>query len=224
MALKLAEEYPEIDFAFVCTPTGDEFPDMVAHWVKLKEILGKPILPLPTLSLRQACDQNNRLPNFWARFCTRQIKIEPFLAYLLHHRPARAYIGLRADEEARAGAIYGEVDDIEQVFPLQNWGMGINQVIAYLEEKGVTIPRRTDCARCFFQKLSEWHDLWTQYPDIYEDAVQQEKHFGHTFRSAQRDTWPTSLDDLRAAFKEGRIPPTRKSANQGSTACRICTL
>ena len=46
--------------------------------------------------------QWNALPNWRQRWCTRVLKIEPFAAYLMRHSPARFYVGLRADEEARA--------------------------------------------------------------------------------------------------------------------------
>ena len=43
LAMALAEREPR-DYTYVCTPTGDELPDMLTHWWKLEGILGKPIL------------------------------------------------------------------------------------------------------------------------------------------------------------------------------------
>ncbi len=41
MALRLAEIEPR-DYAYVITPTGNELPEMIAHWRKLMDLLGKP--------------------------------------------------------------------------------------------------------------------------------------------------------------------------------------
>ena len=40
MALRLRELNPETNYRYVCTPTGNELPQMVLHWAKLQEMLG----------------------------------------------------------------------------------------------------------------------------------------------------------------------------------------
>ena len=45
MALRLAEIEPR-QYQFVCTPTGDELPEMVDHWLHLGGLLGSPLLPV----------------------------------------------------------------------------------------------------------------------------------------------------------------------------------
>lgn len=234
LALRLAEVEPR-DYEYVFTPTGDELPDMVEHWKRLMQLLGKPLKPLNVESLAGLVKRNNALPNWRMRFCTRQIKIEPFIAYMASVAPATAYVGLRADEETREGTLYGAVSGIEQRFPLREWGWTINDVREYLDHRGVKIPTRTDCARCFFQTLGEWYDLWQQHPDIYDDSVRMEQELGHTFRSEQRDSWPAALFDLRAEFEAGREPPAIQRRRQSDLfateedlmrkrTCRICTL
>lgn len=42
MALRLAEIEPR-DYTYVITPTGNEFPEMIAHWRHLSDMLGKPL-------------------------------------------------------------------------------------------------------------------------------------------------------------------------------------
>ena len=84
---------------------------------------------------------------------------------------------------------------------------------AYLDDKGVSIPARTDCARCYHQTLGEWWRLWKLHPDIYTDAEHEEEWVSekrgktYTFRNPSRDTWPAALSDLRARFESGDIPP-----------------
>ena len=151
LSLRLAEVEPNC-YTYVCNPTGDELPDMVEHWVNLKKILGKPILPVTSgTSLNGLIKRFDALPNFRMRWCTRMLKIDPFKQFLLTVAPAYIYIGLRADEPEREGGIYGDIEGIVQRHPLREWGWGVEDVLVYLESNGVDIPPRTDCARCYAQ-------------------------------------------------------------------------
>jgi hypothetical protein len=110
-------------------------------------------------------------------------------------------------------------------FPLRDWEMTKADVWSYLEGRGIDVPRRTDCARCFFQTLGEWWILWRDHPEIYADAENQEEKTQHTFRSDGRDSWPADLRSLRLAFESGQVPT---KANQldlfAQSQCRVCRL
>lgn len=229
LALRLAEVEPR-DYVYLCTPTGDELPEMEAHWNSLECTLGKRILRLGMgLDLKGLCDRENCLPNWQKRFCTRVLKIEPCQQWI-NDRAADGkqvvlHVGLRADEEGREGGVY---ENCNVRFPFREWGWGIDAVVGFLGARGVAIPARTDCARCFFQTLPEWWELWKMYPNIYRDAESQEQKQGHTFRSPGRDTWPASLLMLRKEFERGKIP--RGTNLQGdlfgfsANKCRACSL
>lgn len=225
MALWLAENEPR-QYIYVCTPTGDELPEMFAHWNKLSVLLGSKIQPVMSGHTLQGLIRSyEALPNWRQRWCTRQLKIEPYKAFLCANAPAVSYVGLRADEEDREGGVFGDIDGITRRFPLRDLGWGVREVWAYLERRGVSIPRRTDCARCFFQRLGEWWDLWKEHPDEFADAVADEEMTGHTFRSPGRDAWPTALRDLGAAFAAGRIPRDRQQLSfEREDMCRTCSL
>ena len=233
MALRLQEISSE-DFLFVCTPTRDELPEMFDHWRSLGERLGKTILPLiRRQGLNALVDEQTAIPNWRQRWCTRMLKIEPWHGFLSaqikKHELVYSYVGLRADEPERQGGDYGDIPGIVSRFPLREWGWGLSDVQGYLERLGVSIPSRTDCARCFYQSLPEWWTLWKDYPDIFEDAVQQESRISEargkpcTWRSPGRDTWPAPLVDLRSWFERGKVP---KGAGQtdlfGKMKCRVC--
>lgn len=218
LALWLVENEPR-EYEFICNRTGNELPEMVEHWAKLERLLGQPIKPVThTADLIELCEQMNMLPNFRMRWCTRILKIEPTIAYM-ESLPDDSvlYVGLRADEESRPG-IYGE--DMTIRFPLREQGWSEADVWKYLAKMGVTIPDRTDCALCPYQRLGEWHALWQNHPDQWALGVGLEKKTGHTFRSAGRDTWPASMEELGKEFASGR--PLRKSNR--STTCRVCSL
>ena len=219
MASRLAEVEPR-DYMYICTLTGDELPDMAAHWNKLEAMLGKSLLKITSpLGLVELCRAHHSLPSWRMRFCTRSLKIIPYQAWIMRHLPVVSYVGLRADEEGRAGI---EWDDpqITTRYPLREWGWTKEDVIGYLKDKGITVPKRTDCARCFYQTLGEWYSLWKKYPDIWSSIEVEEEFFGHTLRSPQRDTWPAALKDLAAEFRSGRIPK-QKNRKGG---CRVCSL
>jgi 3'-phosphoadenosine 5'-phosphosulfate sulfotransferase (PAPS reductase)/FAD synthetase len=233
MALRL-QEIGCRRYEFVCTPTGNELPEMVAHCMRVEALLGQPIQRLPGHTLEDYMEQWNALPNSKMRWCTRLLKIVPFLAAVKNASSPVIYVGLRADEPERKG-LYSE--DVETRFPLREWGWDRADVLRYLDKRGVSIPKRTDCAWCYGQRLSEWYQLWQNHPDIYERGVQWEKRTGHTFRSASRDTWPASLEAMRQLFKEGKRPTRSKLPDRnvqfglfGGTedddggACRICRM
>jgi 3'-phosphoadenosine 5'-phosphosulfate sulfotransferase (PAPS reductase)/FAD synthetase len=127
------------------------------------------------------------------------------------------YVGLRADEEERKG-LFGE--DITIRFPMREWGWREADVWKYLDSRGVSIPARTDCAFCPYQRLGEWRDLHDKYPVIWARGVQLEKDLGHTFRSPGRDTWPADLESLGEEFKAGR----KLRAYKRDASCRVCSL
>lgn len=221
LALRLQEVEPDTDWQYLITPTGDELDEMNEHWLKLERILGKRFIRVTNrgLTLNGLIEIQKALPNFRQRWCTRILKIEPTIAWCVKNAPILMHVGLRADEDERGG-IYGDM--VFSRFPFREWGWGLADVMNYLDKRGVTIPKRTDCARCYHQRIGEWKALWRDNPRIYWEAAAQEVKYGHTFRSPGRDTWPTSLMDLAQAFSAGREVKERKS-KQGDL-CRVCSL
>jgi 3'-phosphoadenosine 5'-phosphosulfate sulfotransferase (PAPS reductase)/FAD synthetase len=218
LALRLAEVEPR-EYDYICNETGNELPEMKAHWALLEKLLNKPIIRVRyKYDLTNAIRQMNMLPSVFARWCTRVLKIEPTIEYM-NNLPngSTLYVGLRADEEARRG-LYGE--DIAIRFPMREWGWKKDDVWKYLEQRGVCIPARTDCAWCPYQRLGEWRDLYNKHPAIYAQGVALEKEIGATFRSPGRDTWPAALDSLGEEFKTGRKLRNYKR----SDTCRVCSI
>jgi 3'-phosphoadenosine 5'-phosphosulfate sulfotransferase (PAPS reductase)/FAD synthetase len=229
MALFLRAWNPDVDYTYVCTPTGDELPEMFEHWNRLAMLLGKPIIPIMhSTGLKGVIRKEGTLPNFRRRFCTRILKIEPYRRWLAANTPCVSYVGLRADEEGRAGGAYGDIPGVEMRFPLREAGFDAAMVWQFLAQQGVAIPRRTDCARCYHQRIGEWWQLWKDFPELWADAEADEAEFGGTYRTPGRDSWPSALKDLRAEFEGGRIPKTVTPGPDGGLrdigACRVCTL
>lgn len=218
LALWLKENEPR-PYTFICNATGDELPEMQAHWAKLSQMLGAPLVQVRhTTDLAGLIEQQNALPNWRQRWCTRILKIEPTIKFMeALPDDSTLYVGLRADEESRQG-LYGE--DLKVRFPLREAGFTEADVWAFLDARGVCIPERTDCGLCYYQRLDEWRTLYFQHPQRYAEGVRLEKKTGHTFRSPGRDTWPASLEELAKEFDAGR--PIRKT--QRTARCRVCSM
>lgn len=218
LALLLVEREPR-QYEFICNTTGDELPEMLDHWKRLEDMLGCEIVQVRhERDLVGEIRKQSMLPSVFARWCTRILKIEPTIKYM-DSLPdgSTLYVGLRADEEIRRG-IYGE--DMLIRFPLREWGMDEAAVWSYLDGRGVCIPKRTDCAKCPYQRLGEWRDLWENNRAKYIEAIQLEDEIGATFRSPGRDTWPADLRSLAKEFDSGRKLREYKRA----TTCRVCSL
>jgi hypothetical protein len=224
MAVLLKETRPEISFEWVCTPTGNEPPEWYAHMAKLRDIIG-PITPVIYKGgLEALINKFKALPNWRQRWCTRMLKIEPFAAFLMNAAPAVFYVGLRSDEEKREGGDYQEVPNVQMAFPLRDAGMGIAEVWSFLDARRISIPARTDCMLCFFQRLIEWFELWRDNLAAYELGEYWEAMTGATFRSPGRDTQPTALRDLRLKFEGGFVPSDTRIDKLGNLKCRVCRM
>lgn len=230
MSFMLKEHEPR-PYVYVCTPTGDELPEMFQFWRWLGIALGAPLRPIMAGSLKTLIRQEGMLPNFRARFCTRALKIEPYRKFLIEQAaigPVVSYVGLRADEEGRAGGAYNDIDGVTMRFPLREWGMGEDEVQAGLAERSIRCPNRTDCARCYHQRIGEWFELWRDNIDLFDDAITDEDEIGATYRTPGRDSWPTSLREMKDRFEAGDVPSRslnrmeRERMNAGS--CRVCSM
>lgn len=215
--LRLAEPR---QYEYICNETGNELDEWRRHIDRLEVLLDAPIKRVRyRTDLLGLIREMQMLPNFRARFCTRMLKIEPTIEYFESlPKGSVLYVGLRADEEMRKG-LYGE--DIDVRFPLREWGWAVADVWRWLNDSGICIPARTDCAWCPYQRLSEWRNLYVNEPALYWEGAEVEREFGHTFRSPGRDTWPASLVELAAEFDRGR--PILKRKND-SEPCRVCTF
>ena len=222
MAVRLKELNPGIRYEYVFTPTGDELPPMVEHFKYLETILKTKLIALAGKTLFDLIEEKKMIPNFWAKWCTKELKIHPFIDYM-EKLPfgSKMYVGLRYDEDTRFGLVPMD-KQFTAHYPMKDWKWTINDVWEYLDSKGIIIPERTDCGCCHQQRLIEWRQLLFDYPDRYQMYVDIERKYGHSFRSDTRDSWPAFLDDLRNHFLWGR--KLRKSNARGLKKCRFCSM
>jgi hypothetical protein len=225
MALRMAELGERGTLLF--NVVGNEFDDLLVHVKRVAELCDEPLsvtLP-PKGGLHDRITQQSAIPNAFQRWCTRELKIEPTLAFLAQHPGSTLCVGLRADEEDRQG-IYGDVANYR--YPLKEWGWGLTQVNDYLDAREICVPRRTNCPLCYGQRLAEWWLLWKEHPEIFAEGEALEAKTGHTFRSPSRDTWPAALASLRSRFEKGDTPrgitalPLFDDYEVSGDVCRVC--
>lgn len=225
MAYRLAETGEQ--FALIFTPTGNELPEVRQHVDRVTRDLGVKLYTPANRGLEFWIREHEALPNNRQRWCTRQIKVEPCAAFLSLRPGSTLLVGLRADEESRAGATYS---GINRRFPMQEWGWKLADVLGYLSARGICVPARTDCAWCYDQRLGDWWRLWRERPDLWAKAERIERRIGMlrgkpcSFRSPSRDTWPAPLVHLRARFEAGDVPRGVDDEDSEETRCRECSM
>lgn len=178
LAIYMKNRVPEIEYFF--TDTGAELPETMDFLDRLEAFLGKPIARLnPKRDFDHLLRiKNNFLPSPNTRWCTRELKIEPFEQWIGDDL-ARTYIGIRADEP-RDG-YKSTKPNITPVFPFKEAGLVLADIQRILAESGVGIPEyykwrsRSGCYFCFFQRKSEWVGLAKHHPDLFERAKAYEK-------------------------------------------------
>lgn len=222
MVMLMAERGEQ--FTMLFTPTGDELPECMDHIHRIANLIDRPLmLASCPMDLYGLIRHWNALPNHRQRWCTRELKIQVAKKVLIDNPDSTLCVGLRADEMEREG-MFGEHATYR--YPLREAGMGIGDVVQFLADRGVKVPKRTDCALCFYQRIGEWYELWKEHPDSFQRGIEMEDATGHTFRSPSRDTWPASLAEMRKEFEAGRKPRKweRKLDVINEKPCRACSL
>lgn len=183
LAIYMKDRHPDIDMEYVFCDTHKELPETYEYLTRIEAYLGKPIVRLSSDFGERGFDHHLRmfrgyLPSAQTRWCTRQLKIEPFEEYVGDY-PVFLYIGIRADEH-REGYISTK-PNITPAFPFKDDGITKDDVFRILENSGVGLPdyyrwrTRSGCYFCFFQRKVEWVGLLENHPDLFESAKEYEK-------------------------------------------------
>jgi len=205
LAIYMRDRVPNMEYYF--TDTGAELPETLAFVDLMEDYLGKEIIRLNGgrkfdyyLKLH-----NNYLPSAQQRWCTINLKLKPFEAFVGNDEVI-SYVGIRADEPQREGYISTK-PNIKAVFPFKEDGLIKEDIINLLNESGLGLPAyydwrsRSGCHFCFYQRKIEWIGLYENHPDLFEDAKTYEKYDEKT---GKRYTWSQneSLDEILARKDE----------------------
>ncbi|MEI9931850.1 MAG: phosphoadenosine phosphosulfate reductase family protein [Rhizomicrobium sp.] len=187
LAVYMRQFHPEIEMTYFFTDTGKELPEVYEFLGRLEGVLGKPILRLnPDRDFDFWLKRyNNFLPSVQTRWCTRQLKLKPFEAWVRPFLDAGdrvvSYVAIRSDESHRDG--YSPTQkNLTVRLPFRERGIDKAEVLRILEGSGVGLPRyyewrsRSGCTFCFFQQKIEWVRLMERHPTAYEEAKAYEKN------------------------------------------------
>lgn len=207
LAIYMRHRIPEMEYYFC--DTQKELPETYQYLEQLEAHLGKPIY---RLNAERGFDHwlnvyNGYLPSTRMRWCTKNLKIKPFEAFV-GNDPTLSYIAIRADED-RVGYISTK-PTITPVYPFKDDGITEPDVYRILEESGLGLPKyyewrsRSGCYFCFFQRKIEWVRLMERDPALFEEARRYEKLDPKT---GTRYTWSQgeSLEELSAPKRVAEI-------------------
>jgi len=200
LALYVKETRPDLDIEYFFTDTGYELPETNEFIDQLEEKLGY----IHRLNARSQNniegrgektfshmlkEHGNYLPSQRDRWCTVQLKLKPFEAwldeYIADGYEIKNYVGIRADEPERTGFMTIE-KPIESVFPFREDGIVKSDIVNILQRNGLEMPAyyewrsRSGCTFCFYQRKIEWVKLLEKHPDLFEEAKAFEKGEGNT--------------------------------------------
>jgi hypothetical protein len=187
LAVYMRQRHPEIDVEYFFTDTGKELPEVYDYLTRLEGYLGKPVRRLnPDRDFDYWLKSyKNYLPSAQSRWCTRQLKLRPFEAWVRQFLDSGetvvSYVAIRSDEEYREG-YQSNKDQLLIRLPFKDAGIDKAGVIEILDGSGLGLPTyydwrtRSGCTFCFFQQKIEWVRLKERHPEAFEEAKKYEKN------------------------------------------------
>ena len=212
LAIYMKERYPDIPVEYFFTDTGEELPEVYEFLGRLEGFLGKPIT---YLNADKTFDYwlkkfNNFLPSQQCRWCTIQMKLEPFKAWVKpmmdDGETVYSYVAIRVDEESRTGLLTN-TDKLRVVMPFREDGIDKSGVFEILESSGIGLPKyydwrsRSGCTFCFFQQKIEWVGLYEHHREAFIRAMELEKT---AIKDGSPFTW-TQGESLAELSKPERV-------------------
>ena len=186
LAVFMRQTRPDLEIEYFFTDTGKELKEVYSFLGRLEGFLGKSIIRLNPIRgfdfwLKE---YNHFLPSPQTRWCTRQLKLEPFKKWIRPSLKAgikiTSYVAIRSDESKREGMATQD-PNLTVVMPFREHGIDKQGVIEILEGSGLGMPEyygwrsRSGCTFCFFQQKIEWVRLRRIHPDSFEEAKNYEK-------------------------------------------------
>jgi len=162
--------------SIVFADTGAEWPDTYCfmdyfqtEWLKSRRLeivrlKGKPWQTRADgIGLIEYCEQAKIIPLAAIRWCTAEWKVEA----LQRWADGRDYmIGIAAEENHRQP---------DMVRPLVDWGIDRDGCREVIEAESLSVPRKSGCYICPFQRDSQWRELWERYPELFDRAMMLEE-------------------------------------------------
>jgi 3'-phosphoadenosine 5'-phosphosulfate sulfotransferase (PAPS reductase)/FAD synthetase len=178
MYLYLADQGADFEAVFV--DHGCDWPETYQYfagfqwWLKANGY--RPITILrPSVqgssNLYDHCMKHKMVPSFMSRWCTDKFKVRVLQSY--YKAPAWELIGIDAGESHRARIQVRK--DIESRYPLVEAGIDREDCKKIIRRHGLPVPIKSGCYICPFQRKSQWRELRTKHPCLFQRAVDLEE-------------------------------------------------
>lgn len=240
LAIYMKQNYSGLPLEFVFSDTDSELPETYEFLEKLEALLGQEVKRINALDLEKVERKPGReafryfleekysgfLPSPRARWCTINLKIKPFEAYVGNDL-AYSYIGIRYDESRQGYVpkkppVVSQKPNIIPVYPFKDNKITLIDVKEILESSGLGLPKyyewrsRSGCYFCFYQQIGEWQGLKEKHPNLFEKAKEFERD-----RNGKQFTWVNgrSLEMLEKIEKRYRIADMDET--EGCAICHI---
>lgn len=219
------------DFTMLFSDTGAEFPENYWLLPRLMERVNKPLKVVSNGSFFQwLIKYRFLLPSIKQRWCTRILKIEP--QEMEYDTGDIVAIGYRADEVHRWEKAVANIkknkskyrtEDVEQVAPLVDAGLGKKDVMALCKKYNLLNPvyewrSNLSCFCCPFQRKGDWLGMLKNHPELYAlSEAWEAKSIKRTIMGYTWSHWP--LARLRTATQR----QLEMWPEQEEHPCGICT-
>jgi 3'-phosphoadenosine 5'-phosphosulfate sulfotransferase (PAPS reductase)/FAD synthetase len=118
------------------------------------------------LDLVNYCRLHSVIPIPAARFCTRLYKTVPLAKWAEERGITTQFIGIAAEESHRQKG---------RECPLIDANIDRKGCVKIIQAEGLSVPRKSGCWICPFQRNSQWQELWTNHRDLFEIARRLEE-------------------------------------------------
>ena len=211
---KMLEKGMKVDKIIFCD-TGVEFPQMYDHIKKVENYIGREITIVKSEKSFEyyMCDHiKTRGKNkgkkgygwmdFRNRWCTSQLKIQPYNRYLKQYKKQGyeiiEYHGIAVDEKERTEKNKSKDRIIK--YPLVDWEMTEKDCLEYCYSLGFDWGglykkfNRVSCYLCPLSRLGEIEIVYKYFPELWNKMKELDKRSFRQFRSDY------SLDELEEKF------------------------
>lgn len=172
------------------------------------------------LTLEMECFKDGKLPAIAYGFkqCSLKHKISPQEKFC-NHNPLCCSVwaaGERVDKYIGYGA--GETRRIEHAafadeankkyknhYPLYVWGWDRAECIRAIDRAGLPTPGKSSCYFCPSMKKKEIENLWTNYPELFQRAVEMEHNAAPTLTSIKGLGRKWSWESYYNQFMENKV-------------------
>jgi len=145
-----------------------------------------------SVTLENYCLSYGMVPLLSVRWCSVMFKREPLEGWRKQHGIDIALIGFTDDEPQRIR------EDSTRRYPLAERGITRKMCYRIIQQAGLVVPRKSGCFFCPGQRLSQWRDLYLNYPELYERAIQLED------TASKRANKNVTLDPHQISLREHR--------------------